>query len=274
MKNKILIYDDNCPLCAWYSSLFVACGLLPPEGRKPFSSVEPSLLLSIDLDKSRNEIPLLDTKSGKVLYGIDALLDILGQRTGFITTAGKIKPINWFLKKIYRLVSFNRKVIVAKKCGAGNIDCSPDLNYRYRTAFMLLSLALNSLMLFPLYAIVFVPASGSDLSITQVQLAHFAMVFANCVLAFNFSKAKAIEYLGQINMLALLTILLLIPLILTQYWFAFPEGFSLLYLVATAIVIFREYLRRMEYAGVLTGNKWIAAMNLAGMVAFTLFLLR
>jgi hypothetical protein len=30
----------------------------------------------------------------------------------------------------------------------------------------------------------------------------------------------------------------------------------------------------MEYAGVLTGNKWIAAMNLAGMVAITLFLLR
>jgi hypothetical protein len=89
MKSKILIYDDNCPLCTWYSSLFVAWGLLPPEGRKPFSSVEPSLLLSIDLDKSRNEIPLLDTKSGKVLYGIDALLDILGQRTGFYHNGGK-----------------------------------------------------------------------------------------------------------------------------------------------------------------------------------------
>ena len=191
MKNKILIYDDNCPFCTWYSSLFVTSGLLSPEGRKPFSALEPSLLHSIDLDKSRNEIPLLDTKSGKVLYGIDALLEILGQRTGFIKTVGKIKPMNWFLKKLYKLISLNRKVIVAKKCRTGSIDCSPDLNYRYRIVFMLLSLSFNSLMLFPLYAIVFVNASGSALSLTQVQLAHFALVLTNCLLAFNFSKDRS-----------------------------------------------------------------------------------
>ena len=127
MKNKVLIYDDNCPLCTWYSSLFVSCGLLPTEGRKPFSALDSSLLKAIDLDKSRNEIPLLDTKSGNVLYGIDALLEILGQRSGFIKTTGKIKPINWLLKKIYKFISYNRKVIVAKKCSTGAIDCSPDL---------------------------------------------------------------------------------------------------------------------------------------------------
>ncbi len=274
MKNKVLIYDDNCPLCTWYSSLFVSYGLLPTEGRKSFSTLEPSLLKSIDLDKSRNEIPLLDTKSGNILYGIDALLEILGQRSGFIKTTGQIKPINWFLRKLYKFISYNRKVIVAKKCSAGSIDCSPDLNYRYRIAFMLAFFVFNSLMLSPLHNIVFSPVSGSLLSITQLQTAHFSLVLINCLLAFNFSKPKAIEYLGQVNMLALLTVLLLIPLLLALYWFNFSGWFSFIYLAVTAIIIFKEYLRRMDYAGVLANNKWIAAINLAGMAGFILFLFR
>ena len=103
MKNKILVYDDNCPLCSWYSSLFVRFGLLPGEGRKAFSSLDPSLLTLIDFDRSRNEIPLLDTHSGKILYGIDALLEILGHRAALIKTIGHIKPINWFFKKTLQI---------------------------------------------------------------------------------------------------------------------------------------------------------------------------
>ena len=80
MANKILIYDDNCPLCSWYTSLFVKYGLLNPDGRKPFSSLDDILARQIDLDKSRNEIPLIDTVSGKVFYGIDSLLEVLGEK--------------------------------------------------------------------------------------------------------------------------------------------------------------------------------------------------
>ena len=80
MKNKILIYDDNCPLCSWYSGEFVRFGFLASEGRKAFSSLDTSLLSRIDFEKSRNEIPLLDTENGQVLYGIDALLEILDSK--------------------------------------------------------------------------------------------------------------------------------------------------------------------------------------------------
>ncbi|MGZ8552860.1 MAG: DCC1-like thiol-disulfide oxidoreductase family protein [Chitinophagaceae bacterium] len=274
MKNKILIYDDNCPLCTWYSSLFVSLGLLPTEGRIPFSTLEPPLIDFIDLDKSRNEIPLLDTQSGKVWYGIDALLEILGQSAGFIKTTGKIKPINWFLKKLYKFISYNRNVIVAKKCSTGSLDCSPDMDYKYRIVFMIVFLVFNSLMLFPLHPVVFSSAFDSLISTKQLQLAHFGLVLINCLLALNFNKLKAIEYLGQINMLALITVLLLLPLLLVHYFISPIVWFSFIYMGATAIIIFKEYLRRMEYIGVLTNNKWIAAINLAGMVGFILFLCR
>lgn len=272
MNNKLLIYDDNCPLCSWYSSLFVKTGLLPADGRKPFSSLEPSVLDKIDYARGRNEIPLLDKTSGKVWYGVDALLEILGQRFPFTKQAGKIKPVHWLLKKIYKLVSYNRKIIVAKKCGAGNIDCSPDMNYKYRILFLLLSITFNTLLLFPINDVIFSSVAGSPVATSKLQAAHFGLVFCNCLLALRLSKIKAMEYLGQVSMLATLTILLLIPLLVIQFWPAFPAWLSILYMTITAIVIFKEYIRRMEYTGVLTNNKWIAAINLAGMSGFILFL--
>jgi predicted DCC family thiol-disulfide oxidoreductase YuxK len=271
MKNKILVYDDNCPLCTWYSGLFVKYGFLYADGRKPFSTLDDNLLSKIDFDKSRNEIPLLDISTNKVVYGIDALLEILDQKIPFIKTTGNFVPLKWLLKKIYKLISFNRKIIVAKKCGPGSIDCTPDNNYLYRFIFMVIGLAFNTLMLYPLQNDLFSKLSYYHPDIYQFQAAHFAFVIINCALAFSFSKTKGYEYLGQVNMLALSVILLLIPLMIIQYFF-YSEWFVTVWLIITAAYIFKEYMRRMEYVGVLSVNKWIVSMNLLSLTGFILFL--
>jgi predicted DCC family thiol-disulfide oxidoreductase YuxK len=271
MKNKILVYDDNCPLCQWYSGLFVKYGFLEPEGRKAFSVLDEKLLVQIDFNKSRNEIPLLDTTSGKVLYGIDALLEILDKKIPFIKSAGNLKPVKWFLKKLYKLVSYNRKVIVAKKCSAGSIDCAPDINYRYRFAFLAACLLVNTFMLFPIHYLIFSRLSYYHLSTSMLQTTHFSLVIANCMLAFCFTKQKAIEYLGQVNMLATTVILLLMPLLFVQLFY-FEEIFASIFLIAIAIFILKEYLRRMEYAGILAKYKWIVSLNLFCLTLFLLFL--
>jgi hypothetical protein len=271
MKNKILIYDDNCPLCSWYSGLFVKFGLLTTDGRKAFSTLETSLLNKVDFEIAKNEIPLLDTNSGDVLYGIDALLELLGQKFPLLKKAGNIKPVNWMLKRLYKLVSYNRKLIVAKKCGAGSIDCTPDMNYLYRTLFMAISLIFNTLLLFPLYTIVLSKLSYFNHTIFELQIAHFGLVLINCLLTLSFQKDKAFEYIGQVNMLALIAILLLIPLIFICQ-FPINEWFVTFYLIITTVIILKEYLKRMEYAGVLTKNKWIPVINLLSINGFILFL--
>lgn len=271
MKNKILVYDDNCPLCTWYSGLFVKYGFLNPDGRKPFSALDVGLLSKIDFDKSRNEIPLLDTSTNKVVYGIDALLEILDQKIPFVKATGNFAPLKWCLKKIYNLISFNRKVIVAKKCGPGSIDCSPDNNYLYRFIFMAVCLAFNTLMLYPLQNHLFSKLSYYQLDLYELQAAHFAFVIINCTLGFSFSKTKGFEYLGQVNMLALSVILLLLPLMIIQFLFH-AEWLVTMCLILTATFIFKEYLRRMEYTGVLLNNKWIVSMNLLSLTGFILFM--
>jgi hypothetical protein len=271
MKNKILVYDDNCPLCTWYSGLFVKYGLLNPEGRKPFSTLDDILLAKIDFDKSRNEIPLLDTSTHKVVYGIDALLEILDQKIPCIKAVGNFGPLKWVLKRIYKLFSFNRKVIVAKKCGPANIDCSPDQNYLYRFIFMAVCLAFNTLMLYPFQNNLFSKLPYYHLDLYELQVAHFALVIINCTLACSFSKEQGYEYLGQVNVLTLSVILLLTPLMIIQVIFI-SEWLATIWIILTTIFIIKEYLRRMEYAGVLLNSKWIVSMNLLSVTGFILFL--
>ena len=271
MKNKILVYDDNCPLCTWYSGLFVRLGFLNAEGRKPFSVIDDRLLSKIDFNKSRNEIPLIDTSTNKVVYGIDALLEVLDEKLPLVRIIGNVTPVKWILKRVYKLISYNRKIIVAKKCGAGKIDCAPDINYFYRFMFMAICLLLNTAMLYPLHYNLFSKLSFYHLDLNKLQAAHFVFVIINCTLAFTFSKAKGYDYIGQVNMLALSVILLLMPLAIINQFF-FSELFSTIWLIATATIIFKEYIRRMEYAGVLSCRKWVVSINLLALTGFILFL--
>ena len=39
-NNKIMIYDDSCPLCSGYTKLFVNMGLLSKGGRTPFTGID------------------------------------------------------------------------------------------------------------------------------------------------------------------------------------------------------------------------------------------
>lgn len=271
MHNKILIYDDSCPFCCWYSGLFVKYRFLEQEGRKEFSTLDPGLLDKIDHNRSRNEIPLLDTSSGEVSYGMDALLKILGSKYPLISLVGNLPPIKWILTKLYRLVSFNRKLIVAQKCSKTSIDCTPDINYFYRFLFMILGLILNSLVLFPLHTLVLSRLPYFSISVTQLQFAHIGLVLINCCLALSLTKEKATIYLGQVNMLAITAIILQLPLFLLVN---IPGGSYLvmIYHLLLSIFIFKEYLRRMDYAGLLLSHKWLVSTNLASLSGFILFL--
>lgn len=261
-NNKILLYDDYCPLCTWYSGLFVKFGLLNPDNRVAFSKADLSILTAIDIEKGKDEIPLFDPATHQTLYGIDALLEILGQKIPFIKQAGNLNPVKWFLRKLYKLISYNRKVIVARKCGPGTFDCSPVFNSFYRIAFMILFLTFNSLMLLPLNDHVLNQLSFYHLSSEQLQAGHLVFVGINCLLAAFLGRRTAIEYLGQINMLAVISILLLTTLMLFTFIFSISEWIIIVCLATITVFIIKEYFRRMKYAGILTRYKVLVAINI------------
>ena len=246
-SNQILLYDDYCPLCAWYSGLFVKYKLLAPENRQPFSTASETLLSLIDFEKGRNEIPLVDPVNGTVLYGLDALLSILGKPFPLIEKIGKIKPLHWLLTKLYKFVSYNRKVVVARKCGTGRIDCSPEFNIPYRLLLVLLSLTIMILSIGAVHSTILSHISFYTITKAQLLIATLIITSISYASAFISPRRKTIEFFGQASMLTILTVLFLIPLLLLNNFINLPGWLVLSYLGFVAIVIGKEYFRRMQF---------------------------
>ena len=271
-RNLTLLFDDNCPLCTWYSSLFVKFHLLPPSGRVAFTRAPDSLFKQIDLNEAKNQIPLIDNDTKKVFYGIDALVEVLSQKIPFITTICSWSLVSWFLKKLYKLVSYNRKVIVAKKCGSGQFDCSPEFNLTYRVIFLIAFLLFNSIMLWPIHTHILSTLSYYHLNFWQLESAHLLFVLANCLLACFLPFNTSLEYLGQVNMLALCTVLLCIPLFTITAFIGAISFLIGLYLVLLTLFTIKEYFRRMQYAGIIPTYKMVAGLNLLCLFVFLVYL--
>lgn len=274
MSQLLLIYDDNCPLCQWYTQVFVNTGLLPAEGRIPYSTISTQLQARIDADKGRNQIPLIDLQTGQTWYGLDALLEVLGQRFPLVKRIGRWRPVYWVLTRLYRLISYNRKIVVASRCSPGAFDCAPDFNKPYRFLFLFLTLLINTGLLTLVYEKLLQHIPGHTLNQAQVQIAHFLLVGINLGLALLLRKERALEYLGQVTMLALIALLLQIPLLLLSVFITPPLWLMVIYFSGSSLIVFREYLRRMDYAGLLIRHQWMAAFNLACMTAFLLFVFK
>lgn len=246
--------------------------MLQPGERRPFSSADDATLSLINVERGKDEIPLVLPGEKRVLYGIDALLEILGARFPLVRKAGHSVILYPTLRKLYKLISYNRKVIVARKCGPGDIDCSPAFNPTYRVLFLLVTLLINTLMLLPVHNQILIHLPFYHRNMAELQGAHAFLVVANLVCAATLPLEKALSYLGQVSMLAVSAVLLLVPLIILSNLLMLPVIAVAGYLVIVIAVIFREYTRRMAFAGTLLSRPWVTAANLTGIAFFMVYL--
>lgn len=275
MNTKVIIYDDSCPLCSAYTKTFVKTGFLEKEGRMKFSDIESSMLNNIDLKRCVNEIPVIDTATNQVWYGIDALQEVLQQKIKFIRPVMNIKSFRWILYRLYKLISYNRRVIVAPDTKPGNFDCTPDFNIKYRISFMLLFLILNTIMLLPLYHYVLIESLFKGIAIEKLQVAHFLLVSINITIAIALGVRKGIEYLGQINMLALLTILFFIPLILiNKFMQSGSAAINNFFIGFVFFFILQEHIRRMKFIGFIKKHRGVIAVNIVSVFSFLVCLIK
>ena len=78
---KAIIYDDNCPMCKWYTGAFVEANLLKSSNRISFSELNDTPLAEqIEMQRSKHEIPLVDLDGGETIYGVDSLVQLLKPR--------------------------------------------------------------------------------------------------------------------------------------------------------------------------------------------------
>ena len=145
LENKVIIYDDVCPLCDAYTGSFIKMGWL--KQRTGFAGADPTLLSDIDLDRARHEIPLYDTQSRQTLYGLDALFCILGARLPVLMPVFRNRIFRSVLKQVYQIITYNRRIIAGSRAPRQGFDCAPDVNLFYRWLYIVLALVVAVVLL-------------------------------------------------------------------------------------------------------------------------------
>ena len=135
LENKVIVYDDSCPMCKIYTWWFVAIGLLKAENRVGFATSLPEVITNIDVNRGRHEIPLYDRATGKTIYGLKAMTHILASRWAWLNPIFESRPFWWTFHPIYEIITYNRRVIAGCKHCCG-FDCAPDLNKFYRSVYL------------------------------------------------------------------------------------------------------------------------------------------
>jgi predicted DCC family thiol-disulfide oxidoreductase YuxK len=246
INNKVMVYDDNCPLCNAYTNAFVKIGLLEANGRKAFSEATDSIMCKLDAHKSKNEIPLLDTVTNQTWYGLDAMLEVISVKFPLVKRVANIAPVKWCLQRLYKLISYNRKVIVAVPKTNSKYDCTPDFSAKYRLVFLVFVTLFTTVSIRPLYYF-FNVQNISNIALQQVYIGFGILLLVAFALPKLLHNKMAYHYWGQIAMLSLLSLLLTLPLFFVSHMFVVPAFVKGLYILGLLVFMVKEINRRITF---------------------------
>lgn len=244
LQHQTLLYDEDCPLCRIYTSGFIKTGMLDENGKKPYCKLSDEEQNFIDVKRASNEIALVDNKNKTVMYGIDSLLKVIGFSFPWMEKIGKLKPIKYFLKKLYSFISYNRKVIIPSKIkNEIKLQCIPDFSYKYRILYILFASTITTFMLYNFSnAVSVLPKSTIA---RELILALGQIVFQGLFLI-KLDKKMVLNYIGNLMTVSLMGSLLLVPILILNSIFKIPEVVTLGWFGTTVLLMLVEHSRRIK----------------------------
>ncbi|MFK7784294.1 MAG: DCC1-like thiol-disulfide oxidoreductase family protein [Crocinitomicaceae bacterium] len=201
LHTNYLLYDENCPLCAWYTRVFVRFGFIQSHSRLSYQEAISDDELSFDRERAKAEIAYV-REGRSTLYGVDSMIDVISMRWKVAAFICRFLPIYGVLQLLYRFISFNRKIIAPAVCN-GACACTPQFNAFWRIVFI----AFCGLMTYWLVGSYF----NNELS-TFLHYEHFSFEFVLFILqlglqaiVFKLLKQRGLfTYLGHVAFLSLL----------------------------------------------------------------------
>lgn len=249
LKNRKLLIDKDCPMCKIYGKCFTEIGLIDKNTVSPYQTINDYYAKQIDMERAKNEIALLDTATSTTHYGIDAMIEIVAHRTTFFKKILHSRLVYAFLLRFYRFISYNRKVIYPTLKNENTRDCTPELSKKYRWSYIVFVAIFTGLVLNQ-----FAFHLNARLSWEHTWLREFIICFGQIgwqlVAISFFKKDKTFEYLGNMSTVSMIGGILLLPVLLANYYFPF----SLLRLITifgmVVGIMFFEHIRRCKLLGV------------------------
>ncbi len=254
LKNHVLLFDQNCPLCRSYTGAFVKTGMLDPNGRQAYGHPLQTNYSELDNDRARNEIALVNTKTGEVAYGIDSLFRIIANAFPVFSPLFRFTPFRWLMKKLYAFISYNRKVIIPSTPGTDR--CRPDVNITWRWAWILFTWLITSTILsaYSRQLEGLLPPSQFP---REFLICAGQILFQTCAVSLV-ARDKLLSYLGNMMTISFAggLLLLLFKHVLQLAGLNDPRIYAGFFLL-TAGCMFLEHLRRMRLLGI----HWTASLS-------------
>jgi len=243
LNNHSLIYDTDCPLCVGYTNVFTNYNLIDEKGKKPFSKLTEEDKEIIDMHKASNEIALINTKTKEVIYGVESLLTIIGNSFPIISKIGNLKPINYILQKCYKLISYNRKVIITVK--QTKHSCIPDFNIKYRWTYIIFCSLISSLILNQYSSLL--TSFITDTTFIRELIMCSGQILFQGIIIYTLVKKDSLNYLGNMISISFFGSLALIPILFINNFISVPELFNIIYFGFVVCLMILEHKRRVSF---------------------------
>lgn len=243
LEQHTLIYDNECPLCSAYTGGFIQCGLLDQNGRQSYTDASAQNSVTIDWNRARNEIALVDKRTNTVRYGIDSLTYLAGAAVPFLKPAFRWKPVDHVLRQLYFFISYNRRVIAPGKTFEATSACTPDLHTGYRWTYIVFAWLVTSVILV-LYSRLLFPLIPQTDFLREFIICGGQLLFqGGLVMAIN--RKRVIHYLGNMMTVSLAGALMLCPAFLVTGISSNP-WFYLGYFFVIVSLMLLEHIRRVS----------------------------
>lgn len=241
LKNHVILYDEECPMCKLYTAGFVKSGMLEKTGRACYQQMPDKLTGQLDPQKAADEIALVDRKTGEVQYGIRSLFSIIGHAFPVFRRLFAFGPFVWLMSKIYAFISYNRRVIVPPS-SSGYRGPQPSFILRYRVAYLLFTWLGTACILSHFAPLLTgpVPAGGP---LREYVICGGQILFQGAIASFVY-RGKVWDYLGNMMTISFAGALLLLPCLLLASWVRLSPVFCILYFLAVAGLMLLEHIRR------------------------------
>ncbi len=242
LRNHIILYDEECPLCKVYTRGFVKAGMLDNDARQPYQQVPAACCPLVDRQRAANEIALVNTETGEVSYGIDSLFSVIGHSFPVFAPLFRWKPFRWLARKSYAFISYNRRVIIPADTRRQSNSVQPQFRLSYRIAYLVVAWLTTSIIL-SRYSHSLAPLLHPGAWYREWLVCAGQIPFQALVLHY-IDRTKTWQYLGNMMTISLVGALLLIPLQAIGNLLHAPAAFFAGSFLLVAALMLLEHIRR------------------------------
>ena len=240
LKNHLILFDAECPMCKMYTQSFVSLGILEKEGRTSYQELPEQACPMLDRQRAVNEIAMVNQETGEVSYGIQSLFKIFGVAIPFLRPLFEFTPFVWLMSKSYAFISYNRRVIIPPTTTESGLQ--PTFRLGYRIAYLIFTWMVTAYIL-SAYAASMDGLLPEDHLYREYLVCGGQILFQGIVIGFV-DKEQLWVYLGNMMTISFAGALLLLPGVYVYRHFDLNVIYYAAWFMFVVGLMFLEHIRR------------------------------